>query len=235
MRICLLVVIVLVFSLAISSCQKELDPYTPQTGTDSTGIPVDTTGVDSSSAGEFQPVTAGSSWTYKDSASGAETTNSIGDSTKVINNILFRKYLSTNSSQAGWIASPGPDYYVVAQSTNPTTNTSFDLTFYYLNDTASAGSSFNYTAATSTGFAVTTKTTIVAKDLTVTVEGKTYTDVIQTHIDISYNVLGQVSDYGGYDYYMAKGIGFIKIRTLTNVNGVSVVQSCLNLSDYTIK
>lgn len=236
MRICLLVALVLVTSLSIISCQKELDPYSPQT-TDSTGVPVDTSLVDTSTSGAYHPVTVGSFWTYKDSASGAESTNSIGDSSKVINNILFRQYLSTGNAQsvAGWIASPGPGYYLVAQGTSPNTGAPFDLTFYFLNDTASVGYSWDYTAGSGNGFTAYTTTTIVAKGLTMTVEGKTYTDVTQTHLDISYNILGQLLNYGGYDYFMAKGVGFIKIRAKLSLDGTSAVQTCSNLIDYEIK
>lgn len=67
-----------------------------------------------------------------------------------------------------------------------------------------------------------------------TVQGKTYNNVIHTRLVLTYDVYGSTLDAMAYDYFTAKGIGIIKVRSegLTLLSGFS---ACSDLIDYSIK
>ena len=234
MRIRFFALLTLLFSLFIVSCQKEYDPFDPSqqpaTG-DSTS-----NGSDTSSAGTYFPLTTGTWWKYKDSLTSVETTTTLASPTRMINGILYKAFVTVSDIQndTEWVAAPRPNYYLSAQGVSPSGSV-YDLTFNYLNDTASVGYSWRYNAGSGNDFTAYVTTTIVAKNLTITVAGKTYTNVIQTRLDLAYDIFGTVSDYGNYNYFTAKGVGIVKIRSELSLAGVPVYKTSSDLLDYSIK
>jgi hypothetical protein len=75
---------------------------------------------------------------------------------------------------------------------------------------------------------------VLEKGITMTVEGKPYTDVIHTRLDLSYNVGGTPTPFGYYDYYLSKNVGIIKINYTYEFMGTVVIQTATNLLQHTI-
>jgi len=84
-------------------------------------------------------------------------------------------------------------------------------------------------------FTAIVKTTIVERNLSMTVTGKHFKNVIHTRLDLKYDMLGFIMEAGTYDYFIAKGVGIIKVRTQLLNFGVPVLQSCADLTDHLIK
>lgn len=234
MRIRFFTILLLLLSVLVFSCQKEIQPFDPSQPpiTDTTN-----NGGDTSSVNSYQPLTTGSWWKYQDSATGAISLNTVASSTKTINGILHNALIATSDIQTDtvWTAAPRPNYYLVLQGASPNTGAAFDLTFHYLNDTASVGYNWQYNAGSGGDFTAYITTTIVAKNLTMTIGGKTYTNVIQTRLDLSYDIFGTLMDYGYYEYFTAQGVGILKIRAEIRNMGVPVMQTCSDLIDYSIQ
>lgn len=150
--------------------------------------------------------------------------------------VLYTALVTVMNTQSdtSLAASPHPNYYLTAKGVSPSGG-SYDLLFHYLNDTASIGYHWQYNAGNGSGFAALIKTTIVAKNLTMTVAGKTYSNVIQTRLDRTYDLLGSPMDMGNYNYFIAKGVGIIKVRSDLNMMGVPIIQTSSDLIDYSIK
>lgn len=208
----------LFLSLAFFSCQKE--------------VSIDT--ITGNNSNNYQPLTAGSFWTYKDSASGSTRTITIINKQKTINNRLYTVALTTASADTGYMAVDGADYFTLAQGNSSNTGAPFDLVFHYLNDTAAIGSSWEEIAGQGSGFTAYIKTTIKEKDITHTVAGKTFDSVIHTRLDLKYDIYGSIEDFGSYDYYIAKGVGVIEIIFEVDTFGASF-RAKDELVDYAIK
>jgi len=219
--------LLLLASFILVACQKEIDETTTEGGGGPGGNPVTGT--------SYNPLSTGSWWKWKDTASGATTTSTVINKNKTANNIVYTALLSDNGSRTdtAWAASPRPNYYLAAQGVSPNTGAPYDLVFHFLNDTASVGYSWQYNAGQGNGFTSLIKTTIIAKGLSMTVEGKNYTDVIHTKLDLSYDIFGMVMQFATYDYFTARGVGIIKVRTDINAFGTSM-QTCMNLVDHKI-
>jgi len=213
-------------SLLLFSCQKEVNSdLGPQTGGNGQG----------NSSTSYNPVTAGSWWKYKDTASGNITTTTILNRTKIINGILYSAAVSDiSTSDTGWFASPQPNYYTYAKGVSPNTGAFYDILFHYLNDTASVGYSWQYAAGQGNGFTAYIQGTIVERNISMTVAGKTYSNVIHTKLIWTYDIFGTSMDAMAYDYFIARGVGIIKVRSegLTLLSGFT---ACSDLIDYQIK
>ncbi|HEY1113386.1 MAG TPA: hypothetical protein VGE66_07485 [Chitinophagaceae bacterium] len=211
-----------VFSLV--SCQKEVDTIlapTPNNPSNSTN---------------YQPLTANSFWKYKDSLTGAVSQATVVNKTKLINSRNYTAALSTMAQRTdtSWMAVDGPNYFIYADVVSPNTGAPATLLFHYLNDTASVGYNWQYDAGHGNNFPAIVKTIIMERGITHTVEGKTYPDVIHTRLELNYNVMGTVMKFGTYDYYIAKGVGIVRTRTLIDVMGMTM-ESSSNLLEYQVK
>lgn len=216
-------------SFYLLSCQKEVDPNTLSPGGGNGGG-------GSNTQGSFHPTSVGSWWKYKDSATGSISTSTIVNRTKTINGILYTAMIGENAVQrdTGWIASPQPNYYMYIKGISPNTGASYDVTFHYLNDTASVGYKWQYMAGQGNGFTAYIQTIIVERNISMTVGGKSFNNVIHTRLIWSYDILGTVMEFVSYDYFIAKGVGVIKVRA-EGTNIFSGVKSCSDLVDYSIK
>lgn len=213
-------------SMFLISCQKELSSELgPQTGGTNTGT---------SDKTSYYPTTTGSWWKYKDTASGSASTSTIINRTKLVNSITYKAMTSDVSTDTGWIASPQPNYYLYVKGVSPNTGASYDMLFHYLNDTASTGSTWQYTAGQGNGFTADIQTTIVERNIAMTVAGKSYNNVIHTRLVLTYDVFGTSLDAMMYDYFTAKGVGVIKVRS-EGLSLLSGFKACSDLVDYSIK
>jgi hypothetical protein len=218
----------LIISLFLISCQKEVSTELgTQTGGNNSG---------SENKTSYNPTTAGSWWKYKDTASGSISTATMLKQTSTINGIVYTAMLGENATikDTAWAASPQPNYYLYQKGVSPNTGSSYDLLFHYLNDTAAVGTNWQYTAGQGNGFTALIQTTIVERNISMSVQGKTYSNVIHTRLVLSYDVYGQSLDGMAYDYFTARGIGIIKVRSegLSLLSGFS---ACSDLIDYSIK
>lgn len=211
-----------VFSLV--SCQKEVDNVLSPTNTNP------------GNSSNYQPLTLNTYWKYKDSLTGNVSQATMLNRTKLINNRNYTAALSTMGQQkdTAWMAVDGPNYFVYANVVSPNTGAPASLLFHYLNDTASVGYSWEYDAGHGNNMPAIVRTTIIEKGISHTVEGKTYSNVIHTRMELSYDIFGTVMKFATYDYYIAKGVGIVRTRTLIDVMGTRMETSS-NLVEYQIK
>ena len=222
-------------SIFFFSCQKEIDFTDPSQGNNG-GTGSGGNGGTGSASDSYYPLTKDSWWKYKDSLTGTVTDGKAISRTKTINGIVYTAIVPVTApaTDTAWFAAPRPNYYITQKGVSPSGN-SFDITFHYLNDTASVGYNWQYNAGQGNGFTAFIKTTIMEKNINMTVAGKNYTNVIHTRLVLSYDVLGTITDFGVYDYYTAKGIGIIKIGTELSMFGMIMLQTSADLLDYSIK
>jgi hypothetical protein len=215
--------------ILLYSCQQEIDPSIITGNNNGNNN-------NNNTSNSYQPTGSGSWWKYKDSASAAISTSTATSLTKTINGIVYTKVVSVSGAQTdtGYYASPSPNYYFSAAGQSPNTGSPYDLTFHYLNDTASVGYNWTYNGGQGNGFTAIFKTTILEKNLTVVVAGKTYTNVIHTRMDLVYDIFGTQIDSGWYDFYVSKGVGIIRIRANPGNFGASFT-TCSELIDHHIQ
>ena len=219
----------IVLSLFLFSCQQEIEDIT-------TNPPGGGGGGGGSTSGNYQPLTNGSWWKFKDSASGALSTTTATNSTQSFNSILYTALTSTNGTQTStaYMAAPSPNYYMRIMGISPTSGAPFDITFHYLNDTASVAYNWTYNAGQGNGFTALVKTTILEKNITMSIEGKTYTNVTRTRLDLSYDIMGTIMDFGYYEFFASKGVGLVKTRAELGSFGMGI-KTCSNLVDHQIQ
>lgn len=210
--------------LSLVSCQKEVDNILAPSPSNP------------SNTASYQPLTAHSYWKYKDSLTGMVTQSTMLNKTKLINSRTYNASLSNMGQQidTSWVAVDGPNYYAYADAAGMSTGAPVKLLFHYLNDTASVGYNWQYDAGHVNGFPASIKTTIMERGITHTVEGKTYKDVIRTRLELYYDIMGTVMKVATYDYYVAKGVGIVRIRTFIDGAGMNFTSSG-NLLEYQVK
>ena len=218
------------FSVVFSSCQKEPASLQGDSGGSGSG----NTG--GSNGASYYPLSKDTWWKYKDSLTGTVSDGKVLNRTKTIKGIVYTAILptATAAQDTSWFAAPRPNYYITQKGVSPQ-GAVYDMLFHYLNDTASVGYSWRYNAGSGNGFTAYIKTTILQKGISMTVAGKNYTNVILTRLELSYDVMGSLVDFGHYDYFTARGIGIIKVRSDLSMFGMPLVQTAADLIDYSIK
>ncbi|HEY4876065.1 MAG TPA: hypothetical protein VIH86_10860 [Puia sp.] len=190
--------IAVLFFMMTTGCSKELSV---ETNEDSVVIIPDTT---------YQPLETPSFWVYQDSTTSVKDTLTATDSLMTINSKVYTVF---HNSSAGQTA----DEYFNISSHNYYSYGSFGngldtIELLYLNDTASPGYNWQAPAGSINGFPAQVQGQIIDTGLTVTIGSNTFTNVIHSEIEIEYNVgSGFQTPYAVYDYYVAKGVGIIKI------------------------
>jgi hypothetical protein len=211
-------------SFLLFSCQKEAgDPdFQPENG-----------GNNPAGTDTYLPLTKSTFWKYKDSATGMITTMTVLDKTKTINGKSYTAVLGTNNqTDTFYMTRQGADYFNYAEVSNGAS--SGTVLFHYLNDTAAVGRNWEYLAGQGNGFPAYFKTTIVERNRTHTVQGKAYSNVIHTRMELSYDMMGERIPAATYDYYIAKNIGIIQVKTIIDMLGASLIASN-DLIEYQIK
>jgi hypothetical protein len=188
------------------SCSKKEDNEEPQPAPDATN--------------DYFPTTAKSSWEYggtsprKVAATGA---------TKVINGKTFQELETTvdGEVQKSYARKENGEYWALGMFKSES------VEMIFLKENAPVGESWEHKMPFSSietegfsaedlegfelfeGFETKAKFTIAAKDLTKTVEGKTYKNVISVKYDLSVSFMGQAMPFFTSHYYFAKGVGLI--------------------------
>lgn len=231
MRNSFLLLLLLCIAFAFASCQKDPDITLPPDSTNG-----GSGGGGSTSNDSYYPLTKDSWWKYKDSLTGTVSDGKAVARTKTAGGIQFTAIvpMSRPSTDTTWFAAPRPNYYCYYKGISPSGAT-IDILFHYLNDTASAGYSWRYNAGSGNGFTAFVTTTIVEKLSSMTVAGKTHKSVIHSRLALSYDMLGSIMDMGTYDFFTAKGVGIIKVRSDLSFMGQTLMKTSSDLVDYSIK
>jgi hypothetical protein len=216
----------LVLSVAATSCQKDISGEIP----DEAGA-----GNDS-----YQPTSKGSYWKYKQTGifAGEYDMVSTGQ-TQTIDGIVYTSFTNGAGGAAAQmlLGKKGSNYYLRVAGNSPNTGAPFDLTQLYTNETEAVGYTWDFLAGHGNGFTAKTPGKVLEKGITLTVQGKTYKDVIHTQIKLQYQMpspIGLIETFT-YDYYVAKGVGMIKIDSQGDPLWGAGVSSESELIEYSIK
>jgi hypothetical protein len=214
---------------AIASCQKEVgfDDPTAGGGGGGGGTTPDT----------YQPVTKDSYWKYKDSAfTGLITVMTATGQTQTIGGKLYHIIKSETTGQApttGYFYASKPWYGTRMDVNNGIATT---IEFVHLNDTASVGFTWNNTMPPVNGLNARVNAELMERNITKTVAGKSYSNVIHTQMILEYELpIFGWTPFATYDYYVAKGIGIIRIESDLTFMGQTAVRTVSDLIEYSIK
>ena len=222
--------ITIIFAALVFGCNKQIDSV-PSNTINSENVQ------NATMADTYLPLTKGTYWNYSIVTNGKTTATSKLTVLGVVKKIYSKNYQSVKSVDGGFTDTvfynqTGHDYYVYTNSNG--SDTDFDLEILFLRDNLAVGKTWTASAGSADGVKLKAYGKIVKTNSTITVGGKTYTNVIQTHIDIKKPIpfLPGIIVYK-QDYYVAKNIGIVK-----NI-GTSVFESnattITNLTSYSIK
>ncbi|AMM50862.1 hypothetical protein TH61_06230 [Rufibacter sp. DG15C] len=185
----------------LSSCGKDEDP-TPLAELD------------------YQPVSAGSTWSYGGYKTYTQT--SLG-STKNMDGKTYNEFETKQGSTTtvGYIHKNAGIYTTKGQDP---TMANVELT--YLKENEPTGATWEHTLVVN-GISTKYKFTLVAKNLTKTVEANEYKEVIQIKLESTFYVMGQTIPGPPANYFYAKGVGLI----LSDFGSMGKI----SLKSYTIK
>jgi hypothetical protein len=184
---------------------------------------------------EYLPLTNGSTWHYSYSTDAGNTdtlTLQMTGGTTLISGKTYYNISSIDNegSSMGYFYVGNHNY--ATRTTDNGTGSSIELQL--LNDTASVGYTWitNPTANGQLGGdPVRTMNTIKEKNISRVINGKTFTHVIHTEVQLQYNFGNGFETSVIYDFYLAKGVGMIE----TDANTLGTFYETETLFDYTIK
>lgn len=215
----------LIFSLLavffFTACQKEVDGSLGNSGGGGGGV----------NATDYQPVSANSEWDYTSTTTGASHMVALGTDT-TINGLRYYKFNTTSggASEIGYISKVNGVYRTYGN---------FDpvgqvVELVYLKDSAIGTNWTN--RITVGGFSNYHKYTVSGRDIQHTVNGRSYSTVIELTYDFSVDdpLGGGVLSVGGGKYYYAKGVGLIEGYFGFDFLGVSSSDTT-RLVNYTIR
>lgn len=222
--------LLLVTAWFVTGCQKEV----------SIDNPGNNGGGGNNGKDTYQPMSKGSYWKVRTTGPfNGEYMMTATDEKRTVNGIDFTVFKNTSPQTQtldGLWGIKDHNYYTLVKGVSPNTGAPFDLNFRYLNDTASVGFTWEHDAGQGNGFAAKTPGVILEKGITMTVEGKTYKDVIHTRLEMQYEIppFGMLIA-GTYDYYIAKNIGVIRVDTELDPVFGGGVKAVSSLYEYSIK
>ncbi len=240
----ILFIIIPCLGLFATSCQKGFE--ITDDGIDTTGNTGGTGGTGGGSTTNppvantsYQPLTVGSFWKYKDSATGIVSTETVSNISKSYNSLSYTYSSISPSSGADSmfrLANGSNYHFLTIASAGTGGGTAATINLFYLDTTKNVGQTWAANAGTANGFNATSETKVIAKNITLTVEGKTYSNVIHTQVSLSYDlpVVGSTK-YTDYDIYSARGIGIIRTRAVIYNMGTVILTTKRDLTDYQIK
>jgi len=189
-----------------------------------------------SGSDSYLPVTSGTKWTYLDDTNGSSesTTMTVTGTTATFNGKTYYGMAQVSPSKGtkpGYFYSANHSYALRA-----TTTAAGGLTVEIQlgNDAQAAGYSWTTSPTdngTVQGAPARTINTIKEKNISKTVSGKSYANVIHTQVVLQYDVGTGFETAATYDIYLAKGIGMVEIDTV--IPGGFVEKQ--TLTSYTIK
>jgi hypothetical protein len=183
----------------------------------------------STSANEYFPLAVNSYWTYDDGTAGSDTMKTVSaPTTSTFGSNTYRNFINSYES-----FSDDTSFYRKDNTTGFYYNylpadlfAASGLTFtqgldvLFLKNTLTTGATWNSDhLGTFSGLPTTLrfKYTCANANTTVTVNGKTFTNVYKVTLQIQIGIAGTYTDNGGpIDFYYAKGIGQVKIGDPTN-------------------
>jgi hypothetical protein len=189
----------------------------------------------SPSSDSYLPVTSGSTWIYNDVIGGANSplTITMTGAKAVFNGKTY--YAATSSSSArgtstGYFYADNHAYSFRATSAAVSVTVELQMG----NDAQNVG--YTWTTSPSDnglidGVPAQTVNTIKEKNITKVVNGKTFSNVIHTQIDLQYDLGGGFESLAIYDIYLAKGIGMIENDTSISGSPYEVE----TITDYNVK
>ena len=231
----LLTIFVIITSLSFISCENEpldqslLGNNLPDNGTGGT------------STGDYYPTAINNTWTLQQNGTNLAPNKIIG--TEVINGLTYYKFNPTttgNISLNTYVRKSNGSYFLKTGDSSLNfgglTGTQTGFEFIVLKDNIPVGATWNGTynqTTTYTGIPAIAQTTnytgtILAKDVTETVNGETFNNVIKVKIDQVSTISGATTT-GTTEYWFAKNVGPLKSET-TFAGGTSTSI----LVDYTL-
>ena len=189
----------------------------------------------------YQPLSAGSTWTYSSTANSVTKSYTITATAKdsVIDGKTYKVFFN-NGGPHEYYYKTGNDYY--RYSFFEALNQALDL--LYLKENYSVGDKWtqnkNATINGVNGTAI-LECVVAAKGVSHTVNGKTFTDVIDIKINPTFSVNGILLTNNKADihYYFANNVGFIHSTTDLSVaipfSAPYIFLGEVKLTDYTIK
>jgi hypothetical protein len=171
----------------------------------------------SSTSDSYFPVTTGSTWTYKVEVGGAtsSTVLKMTGNTKTFNGKSYFEATSSSTvrgNSTGYFYAVNHDFAILQVIPGYAINVELHLG----NDTKAAGYSWTTTPTADgyvNGFPAQMINTIKEKNITRVVNGKTFTNVMHTYVDLQYDLGSGFESYTVYDLYLAKGVGMIESDT----------------------
>jgi hypothetical protein len=188
------------------------------------------------SSDSYFPVTSGSTWTYNDAVVGGGIGTlaiTMTGSTSIINNKTY--YVASSNSSVrgttnGYYYSANHVYAI--RATNASAGVTIELQLG--DDSKAVGDSWT-TAPTDngtvSGFPARTVNLVKEVNVSKVVNGKTFTNVIHTQVDLQYNLGSGFQSTAKYDIYLAKGVGMIE--TDTSIGGAAYEAE--TITSYTVK
>ena len=217
---------VLLFIIAMSyGCTKEATSNlnANSSSTENSSLAVDT----------YLPLTKGTYWKYR-------ATNTTGNADSVKHTVLgipklidgrnYQTILSTNTNNNKdtiYYSHTQHDYYIYKEAGTDA------LEVLFLKDDAPVGAKWYVPAGSLIGTKVKCYGKIIAKNLTIKVGNKTYTNVIHSYVEIRQPLLFIYIVVARQDYYVAKNIGIVKNES--NIVLPKSTSNNLNIYDYSIK
>ena len=170
-----------------------------------------------STSDSYFPVTAGSTWTYKEEIAGATSSTVIKmtGNTKTFNGKSYYEASSSSTvkgNQLGYFYSANHDFAIL--QTIP--GYGIDVEIHLGNDSKAAGYTWTTSPTVSgyvNGFPAKMINTIKEKGISWVVNCKTFTNVMHTQVDLQYDLGSGFMSYSVYDFYLAKGVGMIESDT----------------------
>lgn len=168
---------------------------------------------DAPPAGDYSPISAGSTWTYQTNTTpGAGTgtyTLTATNRDSVVNGRSYRVFTSTTGTNS-YRNKSGNDYW--SFGTVPAVNLQIEQ--LYLKDNAAVGANWQSTQTINMPGApaplvATLIFTVKEKGISRTVSGTSFSNVIRVGLKVSVTLAGEVVDA---DFYHAPGVGLIETR-----------------------
>lgn len=164
---------------------------------------------------DYQPLTAGSSWSYITDGNSYVLTMTNRDTVALARTY---KVVTNSNGENQYIAKSGTDHYRFAKFQGLFPNGVEEL---YLRADQAVNATWQILIplpVSGVTVNVTSKYTIMAKGISRTVRGKTYTDVIQVKQEFT----SPFGNHGGGDHYYAKGVGLISTNLAITIPGQSI-------------
>lgn len=189
----------------------------------------------SASADSYLPVSSGSTWTYNDVVGGStsQLTITMTGGTSVIGGKTYyagTSASSTKGTSTGYFYA-GNHFYSF-RATSATAGITIELQMG--NDDQNVGYSWTTTPTdngTVNGVPAKMVNTIKEKNISRTVNGKTFNNVIHTQVDLQYDLGTGFQSVATYDIYLAKGVGMIENDTSVSGSPYEIE----TITGYTVK